>query len=193
MKERSVLHTIRALETSDGAGVRLKRALGHNPSVRLDPFLMLDAFSSDNPDDYIGGFPAHPHRGFETVTYLLAGHMCHRDSFGHAGELRAGDVQWMTAGSGLVHSEMPHPDFAASGGTMHGFQLWVNLPRDRKMMAPRYQEIAAADIPRAESADGPTAHQPTARPPSYASSPGGGPAATSSRNACRLAAPFCAL
>ncbi len=107
MKERRVLHTIRALETSDGAGVRLKRALGHNPAVRLDPFLMLDAFSSDNPDDYIAGFPAHPHRGFETVTYLIEGHMKHRDHLGNEGDLKQGGVQWMTAGRGIIHEEMP--------------------------------------------------------------------------------------
>ncbi|MBF5057142.1 pirin [Alcanivorax sp. 521-1] len=144
MKERRVLHTIRALETSDGAGVRLKRALGHNPAVRLDPFLMLDAFSSDNPDDYIAGFPAHPHRGFETVTYLIEGHMKHRDHLGNEGDLKQGGVQWMTAGRGIIHEEMPQQQ----DGLLRGFQLWINLPAAEKMKPAGYRDVADTEMPR---------------------------------------------
>lgn len=152
---RPVASVITAHRQLEGGGFPVRRPFPTASLDRVDPFLLLDEMGPVEwaPGEAIGA-PDHPHRGFETVTYLLAGHMRHRDSWGHAGELRAGDVQWMTAGSGLVHSEMPHPDFAARGGTMHGFQLWVNLPREHKMMAPRYQEIAAADIPRAESDDG---------------------------------------
>lgn len=144
MQQRRVLNTIRALETSDGAGVRLKRALGHNPSVRLDPFLMLDAFSSDNPDDYIAGFPAHPHRGFETVTYLIEGHMRHRDHLGNQGDLKQGGVQWMTAGRGIIHEEMPQQQ----DGLLRGFQLWINLPAKEKMKPAGYRDIADSEMPR---------------------------------------------
>ncbi|ARB44057.1 pirin family protein [Alloalcanivorax xenomutans] len=144
MKDRQVLHTIRAMETSDGAGVRLKRALGQNPAVRLDPFLMLDAFSSDNPDDYIAGFPPHPHRGFETVTYLVEGHMRHRDHLGNEGDLQQGGVQWMTAGRGIIHEEMPQQE----DGLLRGFQLWINLPAAEKMKPADYRDIQDREIPR---------------------------------------------
>ena len=142
--ERTILNTIRALDTSDGAGVRLKRALGYNPMVRLDPFLMLDAFSSDNPDDYIAGFPPHPHRGFETVTYLMEGHMKHRDHLGNEGDLQQGGVQWMTAGRGIIHEEMPQQQ----DGLLRGFQLWINLPAAEKMKAAGYRDITDTEIPR---------------------------------------------
>ena len=129
--------------TSDGSGVRLTRVLTQDLHRRLDPFLMLDAFRSDDPSEYIGGFPAHPHRGFETVTYLLAGRIRHRDSAGNEGQLRAGDVQWMTAARGIVHSEMPEQE----NGLMQGFQLWLNLPARDKMNAPAYRDIPAREIP----------------------------------------------
>ncbi|AFT68375.1 Pirin-like protein [Alloalcanivorax dieselolei B5] len=150
MKDRQVLHTIRAMETSDGAGVRLKRALGQNPAVRLDPFLMLDAFSSDNPDDYIAGFPPHPHRGFETVTYLVEGHMRHRDHLGNEGDLQQGGVQWMTAGRGIIHEEMPQQE----DGLLRGFQLWINLPAAEKMKPAGYRDIHDREIPRLDLATG---------------------------------------
>ncbi|MGB2246230.1 MAG: pirin family protein [Alcanivorax sediminis] len=142
--ERTILNTIRALDTSDGAGVRLKRALGYNPMVRLDPFLMLDAFSSDNPDDYIAGFPPHPHRGFETVTYLVEGHMRHRDHLGNEGDLKQGGVQWMTAGRGIIHEEMPQQQ----DGLLRGFQLWINLPAAEKLKPAGYRDIVDTEMPR---------------------------------------------
>lgn len=148
--ERTILNTIRALDTSDGAGVRLKRALGYNPMVRLDPFLMLDAFSSDNPDDYIAGFPAHPHRGFETVTYLVEGHMRHRDHLGNEGDLKQGGVQWMTAGRGIIHEEMPQQQ----DGLLRGFQLWINLPAAEKMKPAGYRDISDTEMPRLDLATG---------------------------------------
>ena len=148
--ERTILNTIRALDTSDGAGVRLKRALGYNPMVRLDPFLMLDAFSSENPDDYIAGFPPHPHRGFETVTYLMEGHMKHRDHLGNEGDLQQGGVQWMTAGRGIIHEEMPQQQ----DGLLRGFQLWINLPAAEKMKAAGYRDIADNEIPRLDLSSG---------------------------------------
>lgn len=132
-----------AVPTSDGAGVRLYRALGHRALPQVDPFLLLDEFRSDRADDYIAGFPDHPHRGFETVTYMLAGAMHHRDSVGNSGHLRAGSVQWMTAGRGIIHSEMPEQ----VDGLMWGFQIWVNLPAAHKMQPPRYQDIPPEDIP----------------------------------------------
>lgn len=141
--ERPVAQVVRGLETSDGAGVRLTRVIGGPQLPLLDPFLLLDDFRSDDPDDYIAGFPAHPHRGFETVTYLLAGRMRHQDSAGHAGVIQAGGVQWMTAGRGIVHSEMPEQE----QGLLAGFQLWVNLPAAEKMRAPRYQELGREAIP----------------------------------------------
>lgn len=148
--ERTILNTIRALDTSDGAGVRLKRALGYNPMVRLDPFLMLDAFSSDNPDDYIAGFPPHPHRGFETVTYLVEGHMRHRDHLGNEGDLKQGGVQWMTAGRGIIHEEMPQQQ----DGLLRGFQLWINLPAAEKMKPASYRDIADTEMPRLDLPSG---------------------------------------
>jgi len=147
---RSVTRLVNGRETSDGAGVRLRRIIGGPELDMLDPFLLLDAFRSDDPDDYIAGFPPHPHRGFETVTYLLAGCMQHRDSAGHAGLLRAGGVQWMTAGSGIEHSEMPQQE----NGLMSGFQLWVNLPAQQKMAKPRYQEYEPEEIPQETRGDG---------------------------------------
>ncbi len=142
-KSRSLQRVIRGRHTSDGAGVNLVRLIGTPELEMLDPFLMLDAFSSDDPDDYIAGFPPHPHRGFETVTYLLKGNMRHRDSFGHEGVIRSGGVQWMSAASGIEHSEMPEQ----VEGEMSGFQLWVNLPAEQKMGPPRYQEFEPEQIP----------------------------------------------
>ena len=142
-KIRSVMATLRGRPASDGAGVRLTRVIDGSERLDLDPFLLLDEFRSDEAGDYIAGFPDHPHRGFETVTYMLAGRMRHRDSAGNSGLLVPGSVQWMTAGRGLVHSEMPEQE----DGLMWGFQLWVNLPARDKMTAPRYQDIPAAQIP----------------------------------------------
>ena len=142
---RSLERLVRGQDTSDGAGVKLKRVLTHDLQQRLDPFLMLDAFGSDKPGDYIAGFPDHPHRGFETVTYMIAGRMRHRDSGGHEGLLENGGVQWMTAGRGLVHSEMPEQE----EGVMEGFQLWLNLPSQRKMCDPWYRDIPSSEIPEA--------------------------------------------
>jgi quercetin 2,3-dioxygenase len=141
---RTVERMVVGRETSDGAGVKLTRVLTQPLQRRLDPFLMLDAFGSDNPDDYIAGFPDHPHRGFETVTYMIAGRMRHRDSAGHEGLLENGGVQWMTAGRGVIHSEIPEQE----EGVMEGFQLWLNLPSQEKMTAPWYRDFAAADLPR---------------------------------------------
>jgi len=141
--QRNVVSLVLGRETLDGAGVRLRRIIGGPELDMLDPFLMLDAFHSDNPDDYIAGFPPHPHRGFETVTYMLAGRMRHRDSSGREGVLRSGGVQWMTAGSGIEHSEMPEQE----NGLMSGFQLWINLPAAQKMAPPRYQEFDPKEIP----------------------------------------------
>jgi hypothetical protein len=143
MPERSVARTVRAQETSEGAGVRLRRSIGAPPLDHLDPFLLLDEFKSDRAEDYIAGFPDHPHRGFETVTYMLAGAMEHRDHSGNRGHLVAGSVQWMTAGRGIIHSEMPKQE----DGLMWGFQLWVNLPAREKMRDPRYQDIPPERIP----------------------------------------------
>jgi len=140
---RGIERIIEGVATSDGAGVKLTRVLSGGLQKRLDPFLMLDAFASDNPDDYIAGFPDHPHRGFETVTYMLAGRMRHRDSAGHEGLLENGGVQWMTAGRGVIHSEIPEQE----DGVMEGFQLWLNLPAQRKMAAPWYRDFASGEIP----------------------------------------------
>ncbi|HKB60303.1 MAG TPA: pirin family protein, partial [Gallionellaceae bacterium] len=140
---RTIEHVIAGQAISDGAGVKLTRLLAHGLQRRLDPFLMLDVFKSDNPDDYLAGFPDHPHRGFETVTYMLAGRMRHRDNAGHGGLLECGDVQWMTAGRGIVHSEMPEP----ANGEMEGLQLWVNLAAKDKMCMPWYHDIKSAAIP----------------------------------------------
>ena len=140
---RELKQVIPSQATSDGAGVKLRRSLGAGPGARLDPFLMLDEFFSDNPDDYLAGFPSHPHRGFETVTYMLDGRMQHKDHMGNTGDLGSGSVQWMTAGRGVIHSEMPQQD----EGRMRGFQLWLNLPATEKMRPAEYRDIAAADIP----------------------------------------------
>ncbi|MFY0676690.1 MAG: pirin family protein [Neptuniibacter sp.] len=150
MSEREISRVIPAIDSEDGAGVKLKRSLGRNPSTRVDPFLMLDAFSSDNPDDYIAGFPPHPHRGFETVTYMLDGHMIHRDHMGNEGELGAGGVQWMTAGRGVIHEERPQQ----VDGLMRGFQLWINLPADEKMKPAAYQNIEPEQVPAFEPEPG---------------------------------------
>jgi quercetin 2,3-dioxygenase len=141
---RSVERLVTGKETSDGAGVSLTRVLTQPLQRRLDPFLMLDAFGSDDPDDYIAGFPDHPHRGFETVTYMIAGRMKHKDSAGHEGLLENGGVQWMTAGRGVIHSEIPQQE----EGVMEGFQLWLNLPGRDKMSEPWYRDIKAAELPR---------------------------------------------
>jgi quercetin 2,3-dioxygenase len=146
MPARTVTRIIRALPTSDGAGVRLQRSLGQNDSARLDPFLMLDEFSSENPDDYVAGFPEHPHRGFETVTYMLDGHMLHQDHLGNRGHLRSGGAQWMTAGRGIIHSEMPQQQ----SGRMRGFQLWINLPAAEKMKPAGYRDLQPEEIAEAK-------------------------------------------
>jgi redox-sensitive bicupin YhaK (pirin superfamily) len=150
MTQRTVQRIIRSVPASDGAGVKLRRSLGQAQGVRLDPFLMLDEFSSDNADDYIAGFPSHPHRGFETVTYILDGHMLHEDHLGNRGDLRSGGVQWMTAGRGIIHSEMPQQD----RGRMRGFQLWINLPAREKMKPAGYRDLQASDIPEVALAGG---------------------------------------
>lgn len=144
MTARSVQRLIPAASTSDGAGVSIKRSLGQNAHARLDPFLMLDFFGSDKPDEYIKGFPPHPHRGFETVTYMLHGHMLHEDHLGNRGHLKSGGVQWMTAGRGIIHSEMPQQQ----DGLMQGFQLWLNLPAREKMRHAAYVDIAPDRIPQ---------------------------------------------
>jgi redox-sensitive bicupin YhaK (pirin superfamily) len=150
LESRRVVQTVRGQQTSDGAGVKLTRVIGQRALDMLDPFLMLDEFRSDSASDYLGGFPDHPHRGFETVTYMLAGRMRHGDNQGNSGLLVPGSVQWMTAGRGIVHSEMPEQE----NGLMWGFQLWVNLPAKDKMTAPRYQDIAPERIPEVAPADG---------------------------------------
>jgi redox-sensitive bicupin YhaK (pirin superfamily) len=150
MLDREVVQQVRGMPTSDGAGVKLTRVIGQPALPDLDPFLMLDEFGTDNPGDYIAGFPAHPHRGFETVTYMLDGRMRHEDNRGHAGLLVSGSVQWMTAGRGIVHSEMPEQ----SQGRMRGFQLWLNLPAKAKMSEPAYQEFGPERIPLATPAQG---------------------------------------
>jgi redox-sensitive bicupin YhaK (pirin superfamily) len=150
MRPRAVERLIAGQPTSDGAGVKLTRVLTQSLQRRLDPFLMLDAFGTDNPQDYIGGFPNHPHRGFETVTYMIAGRMRHRDSAGHEGLLQNGGVQWMTAGHGVIHSELPEQE----NGRMEGFQLWLNLAAKDKMRAPWYRDIQSAEIPEFTTADG---------------------------------------
>lgn len=145
MSARTLSHIIESVATSDGAGVKLRRSLGSSQTQRHDPFLMLDEFYSDNPDDYLAGFPPHPHRGFETVTYMLDGHMQHQDNFGNRGDLKAGDVQWMTAAHGIIHSEMPQQ----TAGRMRGFQLWLNLPAKEKMKPAAYRDIPSREIPTA--------------------------------------------
>ena len=151
-QSRSVEQLVTGVATSDGAGVKLTRVLAGKLQRRLDPFLMLDAFGSDKPDDYIAGFPDHPHRGFETITYMLAGRMRHKDSAGNEGLLQNGGVQWMTAGRGVIHSELPEQE----QGVMEGFQLWLNLPAARKMSEPWYRDFPGAAIPEYVTAHGVT-------------------------------------
>jgi len=151
MSIRPVKRIVSATPHTEGAGVKLRRAFGFGDTSEFDPFLLFDDFRGDRPADYLAGFPWHPHRGIETITYVLAGNVEHGDSLGNRGSLGAGDVQWMTAGSGIMHQEMPHGD---PQGRMHGFQLWANLPASLKMTAPRYQDIAAADIPEVVDDDG---------------------------------------
>ncbi len=150
MADRTIKQAIVARPTSDGAGVRLKRSIGTDMLSELDPFLLLDNFGTENPDDYIAGFPDHPHRGFETVTYMIRGLMRHKDSSGAEGLLRPGGVQWMTAGHGIIHSEMPEQ----TEGEMSGFQLWVNLPAAEKMCVPRYQDFEPDEVPLVQPAGG---------------------------------------
>ena len=150
---RTVEQLVTGQRTSDGAGVKLTRVLTQPLQRRLDPYLMLDAFGTDDPQDYIGGFPDHPHRGFETITYMIAGRMRHRDSAGHEGLLQNGDVQWMTAARGIIHSELPEQE----EGRMEGFQLWLNLPAKDKMSAPWYRDIKSGDIPSFTTPEGVTA------------------------------------
>jgi redox-sensitive bicupin YhaK (pirin superfamily) len=151
MSIRPIKNVVQSKPTIEGAGVRLRRAFGFGDTSEFDPFLLLDDFRNENPEDYLAGFPWHPHRGIETITYVLAGTVSHGDSLGNKGNLGAGDVQWMTAGRGILHQEMPKGD---PNGRMHGFQLWANLPSSLKMTEPRYQDIAAADIPEVFDDDG---------------------------------------
>lgn len=151
MSIRPVKQIIQSTPTMEGAGVKLRRAFGFGDTDLYDPFLLLDDFRNENPEDYMAGFPWHPHRGIETITYVLAGEVSHGDSLGNVGTLGAGDVQWMTAGSGILHQEMPKGD---AKGRMHGFQLWANLPAALKMTKPRYQDVNARDIPTVTEDDG---------------------------------------
>src|SRR5947208_1832699 len=151
MSLRPVKRLIRAKPTVEGAGVHLRRAFGFGNTKEFDPFLLLDDFRNDVPADYLAGFPWHPHRGIETITYVLSGTVEHGDSMGNRGTIAAGDVQWMTAGGGIIHQEMPKGDPA---GRMHGFQLWANLPSALKMTPPRYQEVKAVEIPEITDDDG---------------------------------------
>lgn len=151
MSIRPVKRLIKAKPTIEGAGVNLRRAFGFGDPGEFDPFLLLDDFRNERPEDYLAGFPWHPHRGIETITYVLAGSVEHGDSIGNRGSITSGDIQWMTAGRGIIHQEMPKGD---PNGRMHGFQLWANLPSSLKMMAPRYQEVKSADIPEVTEDDG---------------------------------------
>jgi quercetin 2,3-dioxygenase len=151
MSIRPVKRISKSQPTMEGAGVHLRRAFGFGDPSELDPFLLLDDFRNERPQDYLAGFPWHPHRGIETITYVLAGSVEHGDSLGNRGALGAGDVQWMTAGRGILHQEMPRGD---GSGRMHGFQLWANLPAALKMTAPRYQDVPAADVPEVTDDDG---------------------------------------
>ena len=151
MSVRAVTQMSRPQPTVEGAGVKLQRAFGFGDTEDFDPFLLLDDFRNDRPADYQAGFPWHPHRGIETITYVLSGNVDHADSLGNQGTIGAGDVQWMTAGSGIIHQEMPHGD---AQGRMHGFQLWANLPSSLKMTSPRYQDLQSKDIPQVVDDDG---------------------------------------
>ena len=153
MSIRPVSRLIKSKPTLEGAGVHLRRAFGFGNTTETDPFLLLDDFRNEKPEDYLAGFPWHPHRGIETITYVLAGEVDHADSIGNKGAITAGDVQWMTAGRGIVHQEMPRGN---AKGQMHGFQLWANLPASLKMTAPRYQEVKAPEIPQITDDDGTT-------------------------------------
>jgi len=149
---RSIALLLTGKPTMEGAGVRLNRIFGHPEVPRFDPFLLLDDFGSDNPEDYIAGFPWHPHRGIETVTYMLSGEVEHGDSLGNEGVIGAGDVQWMTAGSGIIHQEMPQ---GREDGLMWGFQLWANLPASHKMMDPRYRDLKSDQLPQNQQYNNP--------------------------------------
>jgi quercetin 2,3-dioxygenase len=151
MSVRPIRRVVESKPTIEGAGVKLRRAFGFGNTSEFDPFLLLDDFRNENPDDYLAGFPWHPHRGIETITYVLAGSVTHGDSLGNRGQMGAGDVQWMTAGSGILHQEIPQGD---AQGRMHGFQLWANLPSSLKMTAPRYQDVSSTDIPEVTDDDG---------------------------------------
>ena len=151
MSIRPVKKILKAQPTIEGAGVNLRRAIGFGDPSEVDPFLLLDDFRNEHPEDYLAGFPWHPHRGIETITYVLAGSVEHGDSIGNKGVISSGDVQWMTAGSGIIHQEMPKGD---PNGRMHGFQLWANLPSALKMTTPRYQEIKSPDMPEVTDDDG---------------------------------------
>ena len=151
MAIRPVKRLVKAKPTLEGAGVHLRRAFGFGATADYDPFLLLDDFRNERPEDYLPGFPWHPHRGIETITYVLAGTVEHGDSMGNRGSIGAGDIQWMTAGRGIIHQEMPTGD---TDGRMHGFQLWANLPSSLKMTAPRYQDVKATDVPVAVDDDG---------------------------------------
>jgi quercetin 2,3-dioxygenase len=153
MSIRPVKQILESRPTLEGAGVKLRRAFGFGDTTEFDPFLLFDDFRNERPDDYLAGFPWHPHRGIETITYVLAGSVEHGDSLGNRGSLGAGDIQWMTAGRGIMHQEMPRGDVQ---GRMHGFQLWANLPASLKMTAPRYQDVSARDIPEVQDDDGTT-------------------------------------
>src|ERR1700732_3154541 len=153
MSIRPVKRLVKAKPTLEGAGVHLRRAFGFGNTTDFDPFLLLDDFRNDVPEDYLAGFPWHPHRGIETITYVLAGTVEHGDSMGNRGEIASGDVQWMTAGSGIIHQEMPKGDVS---GAMHGFQLWANLPAASKMTQPRYRGVKSTEIPRVTDAGGAT-------------------------------------
>ncbi len=151
MSLRPIKQIIQTKPTLEGAGVKLQRAFGFGDTTEFDPFLLFDDFRNERPEDYLAGFPWHPHRGIETITYVLAGTVNHGDSLGNSGTLAAGDVQWMTAGSGIMHQEMPKGD---PNGRMHGFQLWANLPSSHKMTDPRYQDIGSKEIPEVTDDDG---------------------------------------
>ena len=151
MSIRPVKRIVESQPTREGAGVKLRRAFGFGDTTEFDPFLLFDDFRNERPDDYLAGFPWHPHRGIETITYVLAGIVEHGDSLGNRGSLGAGDIQWMTAGRGIMHQEMPRGDVQ---GRMHGFQLWANLPASLKMTAPRYQDVSSKDIPEVQDDDG---------------------------------------
>src|SRR5438876_4779875 len=153
MSIRPIKRVVESKPTMEGAGVKLRRAFGFGNTTEFDPFLLFDDFRNERPEDYLAGFPWHPHRGIETITYVLAGTVAHGDSLGNRGKMGAGDVQWMTAGRGILHQEMPQGD---ANGRMHGFQLWANLPSSLKMTAPRYQDIAAKDVPEVTDDDGTT-------------------------------------